>query len=259
MVQAVRRLQNRYGMTIDSILCVGDFQTPCDEKDMQCMACPERYMEMGDYSTYDRGEKDFPVEILFTGGNYEAYNLLNEYPVGGMISPKCFYLGRQGACERHGLRIAGLSGVFSPGFYDHGRPQINWASSGGSGRKTKRQATYFTQEEVNALSAATKSDVRLLYDWLSALSEYADPHDRGGTPRSGMGKDPARLLLETLKPRGLFCGHVHWYFRGDFHWPGGQTTTFICLDQIAAARDRHMAVLHTENDRDWQLPAPQGL
>ena len=47
------------------------------------------------------------------GGNHEATNHLWELYYGGWVAPNIYYLGHAGVINIGGIRIAGLSGIFS--------------------------------------------------------------------------------------------------------------------------------------------------
>lgn len=247
MVRAALRWQERSGVRVDLILCTGDFQAFRDETDMRAMACPEKYLKLGDYPDYHLDRKFFPAEIVFIGGNHEAYNWLDTMPEGGALHPNCYYLGRSGVIERLGLRIAGLTGNFSPRAFkvepaivDYNDPVVlaSW--------KLKKKSTYFTKTDVRELSAAGPVDILLLHDWPEGLHKLVHPGTEDGTPRRGVGNLPARSLVEKLKPRWLFCGHMHQYYRGDIVWPSGEVTTFVCLDQVGRSEQPFMCVLDAD-------------
>jgi len=253
MVSAVHEWQRNAGVQIDLIVCCGDFEALRDEVDLQSVAGPEKYRRMGDYGAYHRGEKAFPTEVIFIGGNHEAYNCLDEVPAGGVVGPRCYYLGRQGVVCRFGLRIAGLTGNYSAKAYSLGRRRIDFADPAViRSRKARKKATYFVREEVEALAQSGPVDVLLLHDWPAGLPDLADPATVEGTPRR-VGSEPAQELLEAVRPRWLFCGHMHWYFRGDIPWPDGTLTTFVCLDKIDRPRGPFMAVLRGAAGSDWEL------
>ena len=254
MVRALLDWQARSGVSIDLIVALGDFQAFRDEGDMQCMACPPKYQRLGDFPAYYRGEKRFPAPLLFIGGNHEAYNLLDEIPDGGPVGPDCLYLGRRAAVSRLGLRIAALSGIYSPWTYERGRQPVDYDDPLVRGsRKLKKQSTYFVPEEVDALAESGPVDLLLLHDWPRGLAELAAPGTSAGEPRRGVGNPPARALLEKLKPRWLFCGHMHWHFRGEIPWPDGSTTTFVCLDRVNRPQGPFLAVLQSDGDGTWDL------
>lgn len=57
---------------IELLLCCGDFQAIRNARDMQSLACPQKYRELKDFHRYWKGEKMAPVLTVFIGGNHEA-------------------------------------------------------------------------------------------------------------------------------------------------------------------------------------------
>lgn len=45
---------------------------------MNCMACPPKYRQMGDFKDYFEGSAIAPILTIFIGGNHEASNYLQE-------------------------------------------------------------------------------------------------------------------------------------------------------------------------------------
>jgi lariat debranching enzyme len=251
MVLAAWRWMEEHQANIDLILCVGDFQAIRDETDMRAMACPAKYQQVGDYPAYHMGQRSFPAEVVFIGGNHEAYNWLETMPAGGQLGPKCYYVGRWGVIERLGLRIAGLTGNYSPRAYESGRRPVDYANLAVlANERAKKQSTYFTQAEVQALGAIGHVDILLLHDWPEGLPELAEPGTTDGTPRRGVGNPHARWLLEQLKPRWVFCGHMHHYFRGEIRWSATAVTRFVCLERVTSPASQAMSVLRIGHEAD---------
>jgi lariat debranching enzyme len=46
---ALSCLQAKEGVTVDLLLCCGDFQAVRNEDDLACMSVPEKYKAMGDF------------------------------------------------------------------------------------------------------------------------------------------------------------------------------------------------------------------
>ena len=46
---AVRFIRDVQGVTIDLLICCGDFQSVRNEEDMECLACPPKYRAMQDF------------------------------------------------------------------------------------------------------------------------------------------------------------------------------------------------------------------
>ena len=265
MVRAVLRWQEQNQAGVDLILCVGDFQAMRGEIDMRAMACPAKYQQVGDYPAYHAGEKSFPAEVIFIGGNHEAYNWLETMPAGGYLGPNCYYLGRSGVIERLGLRIAGLTGNYSPRAYVSGRRPVDYADPAVlANERLKKQSTYFTQAEVEALGRSGHVDILLLHDWPAGLPELAEPGRTDGTPRRGVGNEPSKWLLEQLKPPWAFCGHMHQYFRGQVTWAPDALTRFVCLERVTSPVSQSMCVLRMRDQGNGHPlleeddPTPQG-
>ena len=146
MVREALRWQEEHQTQIDLILCVGDFQTLRGEIDMRAMACPAKYQQVGDYPAYHVGEKSFPAEVVFIGGNHEAYNWLETMPTGGRLGPQCYYLGRWGVIERLGLRIGGLTGNYSPRAYEAGRMPGQLRRPGCCGQRAAEEAVHLLHQ-----------------------------------------------------------------------------------------------------------------
>uniref|UniRef100_A0A1X7TN38 Calcineurin-like phosphoesterase domain-containing protein n=1 Tax=Amphimedon queenslandica TaxID=400682 RepID=A0A1X7TN38_AMPQE len=53
------KIQEREGIKIDLLLCCGDFQAIRDQDDLNCMAVPDKYKEIGSF------HKGLWVEHLF--------------------------------------------------------------------------------------------------------------------------------------------------------------------------------------------------
>lgn len=49
LYEAVDELEAAQSITVDFILCAGDFQALRNEYDLRCMSCPEKYKQMGSY------------------------------------------------------------------------------------------------------------------------------------------------------------------------------------------------------------------
>ena len=247
MVQAVNRWNDQNESHIDLVLCVGDFTACRDEYDQWAVACPAKYQRPGDFPDYYHDRKKFPAEVIFIGGNHEAYNWLDTKREGGNLNADCYYMGRWGLIERCGLRIAGLSGIFSPKWYKVEPEVVDYKDLAVlSSYKIKKKATYFTKTDVRALSGIDAVDLMMLHDWPSDLPRLIRTGSEDGKARNGVGNKPSRLLLENLKPRWLFCGHMHQYYRGDIHWSPKRISTVVCLNQINQSHSPYLSIIDVE-------------
>eukprot|EP00948_MAST-09A_sp_MAST-9A-sp1_P000469 g469.t1 len=109
----LREAEKENNVKIDILLCCGDFQSFRNGIDLQTMACPPKYRRMGDFHAYYHGRKKAPYLTLFIGGNHEASNYLQEFPLGGYVAENIFYMGHASVVNFRGLRIAGISGISS--------------------------------------------------------------------------------------------------------------------------------------------------
>jgi lariat debranching enzyme len=112
-----RRLEMERSITIDLLICCGDFQALRCPADFSQIAMPAKYVALGDFPSYHNGSRVAPIPTLFIGGNHEASHLLWQEYYGGYIAPNIYYLGHSGVVEFRGLTIAGLSGIYKSGDY----------------------------------------------------------------------------------------------------------------------------------------------
>ena len=106
---AMKHLEHVEGITIDLLICCGDFQAVRNLDDLECMSVPNKYKELGTFYKYYSGEAVAPYPTLFIGGNHEASNYLWELYYGGWVCPNIYYLGHSGVINFGDLRIGGLS------------------------------------------------------------------------------------------------------------------------------------------------------
>ena len=62
---SVRMLEEREKKKIDMVICCGDFQAVRNLDDLECMACPMKYREMGSFYKYYSGEVVAPYLTVF--------------------------------------------------------------------------------------------------------------------------------------------------------------------------------------------------
>jgi lariat debranching enzyme len=215
---------------LEFLLAVGDVQANRDEAEADDIRRPARYRhEVGDFPDVAAGRLDLGAPLYFVGGNHEPWAALDAHP-GGPWSPGVWFLGRAGVREVHGLRVAYLSGVWSPRVSVAGRP----ADAG------PRLRTFYTLEEVEAVARAAAGrpvDVLVTHDWPAGI---AGPHR--GRP---VGRPELRQLTETLRPQLHLCGHLHHRLQARIG-----PTTVLCLGHIRSGAD---AVAAVERGPDGRL------
>jgi lariat debranching enzyme len=202
------------GQPLAFVLQVGDFEPIRDERDLQSVAGPPARRKLGDFHEVVAGRLRYPAEVIFVGGNHEPYGWLEAFPAGGELLPGITYLGRAGRVERAGLRIAGLSGILSLKRYGQPIP-ADWLAR----RGTLKEPTYFRESEFERLLASGPADILLTHDWPSGM---AGPY----------GNTQSRVLLQTLRPRYHFAGHIHRPLRKTVTHPDGTTTEFVALNHV---------------------------
>ena len=201
------------------VLQVGDFEPVRDEADLAFMTGPDHRRQLGSFHRVLSGELRYPAEVLFIGGNHEPYGWLEQFPEGAELVPGIYYLGRAGAVERAGLRIAGLTGIHSPKRYELPIPD-DWRRF-----KTKlKEPTYFRRPDVERLLRTGPVDILLTHDWPAG---HFGPF---GNPQS-------RLLLDTLQPRLHLTGHMHRPTRKRVDHASGRETQVLALNHVGAGRD----------------------
>ncbi|CAG9464267.1 unnamed protein product [Pedinophyceae sp. YPF-701] len=243
MFDVVREIEQARGVQVDLLINCGDFQAVRNEADLECMACPRKYRQMGTFYRYYTGELKPPCPVLFIGGNHEASNHLHELFYGGWAAPDVFYLGQAGCVRFGGLRIAGLSGIFKPRDYvrgHHEKPPYTDSSM--------RSAYHVRELEVHRLGLLTgQVDVMLSHDWPAGVTAYGDrahllkkkPYFRQDDERGELGNPHTMDLMRRLKPKYWFSAHLHCKFSALVPHAGDACapTRFLALDKPIPGRD----------------------
>ncbi|TFY67350.1 hypothetical protein EVJ58_g1673 [Rhodofomes roseus] len=115
----IQSLEQRNGYKVDVLLICGDFQAIRNYRDLQCMAVPDKYRQLGEFWKYYTGEKVAPVLTLVIGGNHEASSYFWELYHGGWIAPKIYFLGHAG-CVQLSSPTVFLSHDWPQGIEHHG-------------------------------------------------------------------------------------------------------------------------------------------
>lgn len=239
----LERFERATGHAVDLVLSVGDLEPHRDERDLETLVAPEGGRRVGDFPRYRSGESRLPAEVVFIGGNHEPWGFLESVAAPGEVAPGFTFLGRAGSLERHGLAIAGLSGIHHPLWSERAQAR----APGGWER-----ATYFAREEVAALLALPRVDVLLLHDWPAGVLQDRDrprvPGLRAGEP---CGTEAGRVLLERLRPAWVFCGHRHVSYARDLDVEGS-TVRVRCLADVPAGGGSAVSFLRLGTDASGQ-------
>lgn len=218
------------GNTLAFALQVGDFEPHRHEQDLATMAAPAKYRILGDFKDYVSGYRQFLQPTYFIGGNHEPYGYLDTMPSGGELIDNCHYFGRAAVKKIQGQNIAGLSGIYVEDIYTGHRAPLERMGS-----TSNKAYIGFTENEVLHLLEAEPIDILLLHDWPKNIIHPQDKAMFQGRRRaidiSSIGNEPARMLVDLLKPKLVLCGHMHCrYQRTIPHLSGGSTSVYCLAD-----------------------------
>ncbi|XP_048357886.1 lariat debranching enzyme [Sphaerodactylus townsendi] len=248
MYETLALMEQRHGHALpDLLLCTGDFQAVRDSADLQCMAVPPKYRQMGGFAQYYSGEKKAPVLTIFIGGNHEASNHLQELPYGGWVAPNIYYLGYAGVVRYRGVRIGGISGIFKSHDYKRGHfecPPYN--------QNTLRSVYHVRNIEVFKLKQLKQPmDIFMSHDWPRGIYHYGNKNlllkkksfFQQEVEDNTLGSPAASELLQHLKPTYWFAAHLHVKFAAIMQHEANdseqepKTTKFLALDKCLPHRD----------------------
>jgi Icc-related predicted phosphoesterase len=205
MVRLVEAKARKARRKVSFVLQVGDFESIRDDEDLATVHGPAKYRKPGDFARYVRGEEQFPWPLYFIGGNHEAHRYLESFPQGGAVAPRCHYVGRVGAFEAGGLRVAGLSGIHEPRQFRSLRPEVF--------TRGYRNYPYFNEGDIEQAIELGSADVLLLHDWPRCLGTGLSLQQRRVDVFGEGGNEMAQLVVDALSPRLVLCGHMHFSAR----------------------------------------------
>ncbi|XP_058125618.1 lariat debranching enzyme [Anopheles ziemanni] len=250
----IASIQEQQNTTIDLLICCGDFQSTRNLQDLQCMAVPQKHLDMCSFYKYYSGEKKAPILTLFIGGNHEASNYLQELPYGGWVAPNIYYLGYAGVVDCNGIRIGGISGIFKGHDFLKGRfefPPYDEA--------TKRSVYHQRQIDVFRLKQLSTPgvDIMLSHDWPRGITQFGNvtqllrfkPAFREDIECNKLGSAPCEDLLQKLRPPYWFAAHLHCKFAALVPHRDEEPTKFLALDKCLPKR-RFLQVLDIPTSPD---------
>jgi len=239
---AVRRLEKQ-GIFIDLLICCGDFHPIRDAKDLDAMNVPEEHKEMKDFRKYYLGEKQAPVTTLFIGGRSEPWNLLREHYFGGWVAPRVYYMGCAGVIRIGPLRIAGISGSFSPADYFRGHHECPPFTE-----DTKRTVGHVREWDASRLEKLQEPvDIVISYDWPRGIWKHGNYEDIFANDHSGdlkremdgntLGSPAAMDMLKKLRPPFWFAAKLNVKFPALMPHGDGTFTRFLALQRCRGSRE----------------------
>lgn len=181
--------------------------------DLNCMAVPAKFRELGDFHLYYSGVEKAPYVTVFVGGNHEASNHLFELYYGGWVAPNIYYMGAANVLRLGSLRIAGLSGIWKG--YNYRKPHYERLPYNGDDVRSIYHVREFDTRKLLQLS--TQIDVGISHDWPSGVEWMGDykwlfrkKDSFEADARSGkLGSVAAKLVLQRLRPPYWFSAHLH--------------------------------------------------
>jgi Icc-related predicted phosphoesterase len=186
---------------LDLVLQCGDAQPIRNQDDLEYMHCPKKYRKLGDFSVFYNGTKKFSVPVLFIGGNHEPWNFLDENREGGLLAFNIEFMGRVGMREIMGIRIAGISGVFSPKHFYAQHPKRPYPIS------MRKQASYGNSDDIDKVLEFANADILLLHEWPSLMNGARN--QEWPSHWGKVGSENLTEVVELLSPKYVFCGHMH--------------------------------------------------
>lgn len=215
------RLSAALPLPIRQGLAVGDVEAFRDPDDQRRKAT-KRVMP-AEFAAFADGAASLDFPLAFVGGNNEDFETLAGIPEGGELAPGISFLGRSGVVQLAGLKIAYLSGIHAPRFYDAPLLPPRDAAS-------RKHAGYFRRAEVERLARLRRADVLVLHEWPRGLIRSGFE----GGPSPWMGNPISRSLCEKLRPAWVLCGHGHRAWASEWRWSDGTLTRVACLDELTS-------------------------
>lgn len=239
---ALHEIERAHSITADLLICAGDFQAVRNGSDLQCMSVPPRFRDMRTFWRYYAGHAQAPVPTIFVGGNHEASNHLQEIPLGGLVAPNMYFLGNAGVVNYRGLRVAGVSGVYTE--HNYGKKRTERPPY----PRSQIKSVYHTRKEDvdRLLRLRGDVDVFVSHDWPRGITGHGSldellkskPFLRGEIANDTFGNPGATQLLNRLQPKFWFAAHIHVKFPALVrHDDTGKETRFLALDKALPKRD----------------------
>uniref|UniRef100_A0A1B0G3Y7 Lariat debranching enzyme C-terminal domain-containing protein n=1 Tax=Glossina morsitans morsitans TaxID=37546 RepID=A0A1B0G3Y7_GLOMM len=214
--ETIKEIEQKENIKVDLLLCCGDFQSTRNLEDLETMAAPKKYQDICTFYKYYKGELQAPMLTIFIGGNHEASNYLQELPYGGWVAPNIYYLGYAGVVRVNGIRVAGISGIYSSHDYLKGRFEFSPYTE-----STKRSVYHVRQLEVFRLKQLSGNvDIVISHDWPRGIYKHGNqenlarfkPYLREDMENGQLGSPPYENLLNILQPSYWFAAHMHCKF-----------------------------------------------
>ncbi|HMZ79808.1 MAG TPA: metallophosphoesterase [Acidobacteriota bacterium] len=248
MVALLSGVEKKRGIQLEFVLQVGDFEPHRDEQDLQTMAAPSKYRDLGDFHHYHQGWRSFPWPIYFIGGNHEPYGYLDQFPEGDWLTENCRYLGRSGWLELDGgFTMAGLSAIYNSDWFSQPRPDVSLF-----GTISNKSFIYFNESDLQLLLDLERNiDVLLLHEWPANIIDPNDQAEFEQARRSMrydcVGNEMSEIVMHWLSPKLVLCGHMHKKYRRQLQSSKNQALTICCLANVHQGPDS-VAIFEVNQD-----------
>jgi lariat debranching enzyme len=243
---AIQNIEKEQNITVDLLICCGDFEACRNQCDLDCLAGPAHYHYLKDFHHYYAGVKTAPKLTIFVGGNHEATNHLRELYYGGWVAPNIYFLGYSGVVNYGGLRIAGFSGIYKP--YDYLKGHFEMPPYDES---QKRSAFHVRKYELFKLFMVKNPiDIICSHDWPADVINHTSaaereqlyhtkPYFKPQADKNDLGCKEYDRLMRHHWPKFWLAGHMHVKFEAVVKEEGGtgRQTHFMALDKVLP--DRH--------------------
>ncbi|XXQ35269.1 Lariat debranching enzyme C-terminal domain-containing protein [Plasmodiophora brassicae] len=257
--KALLKRKKIVGDTVDLLIVCGNMLAARNASDLTQVVMPDRYQSRHSFYKYYTRELMAPTNVLFIGGEQEAYNFLMEMYFGGWVAPRVFYMGHAGCVQYGGLRIAGISGVFDERHYESGYfesyPLVN---------DDIETATYTRRMEMQKLmSLSGQADIVLSHDWPRGILQYGDdevlinhrPQLAKQIAADAFGNPHLDDLMTHLRPGHWFS--ARWQLKWSAAWrhANGQQTLFYSAPKTCRRKDflQYFDIPSKNDDRDIQF------
>lgn len=206
---------------VDLVVIGGDFQAVRTHSDLQCMAVPPKYRQLGDFKKYYDREKVAPYLTIFIGGNHEASNYLQELYYGGWVAPNIYYLGASGSViYKNSLRISGLSGIYQE--RDYTAPRTEKVPYNNHSLRSSYHIREYEVEKLKLLKDE-RVDLMLSHDWPAGIEHHGNLREllqkkkyfKADIEKGELGSPPAMEILKTVKPKQWLSAHLHVRFTAE--------------------------------------------
>lgn len=227
MVNILQNWEKSFNKELSFVLQVGDFEPHRTLDDLRTMSSPQKYRKLGDFKDFYSGKSSFPWQIWFIGGNHEPYGFLDQFPNGATITENCNYIGRVGLAKVCNKRILGMSGIFRQQTIQS-RPSISRLNL-----FSNKDYIGFTEQEIFKALEFDPIDILLLHEWPSGIASGYSLAEFNEVNNSEIGNEYFRYLIELLKPKTVFCGHMHVRYETQINFDAGSYSDVYCLANIS--------------------------